>query len=112
MTVDSLTTHIPSVESGHGVKNRIRVIREVRGLSLEAMVSPAGITNQQISLPGSSKRRLTKDWFTRLASALHCHPGGLVSRDATVSMEGASASVVAIAKPRAPATEGQAVLDR
>ena len=38
--------------------NRIRVLREARGLSLEELAAEVGTTNQQISLLENGKRRL------------------------------------------------------
>lgn len=61
--------------------NRIGVLREARGLSLEALATEAGTTNQQISLLESGKRRLTVDWLLRLSKALTCHPWELVAED-------------------------------
>lgn len=61
------------------MENRIRVMREARGLSLEALAAEAGTTNQQISLLEAGKRRLTVDWLMRLALPLKCHPWELVA---------------------------------
>ena len=61
--------------------NRIRVLREARGLSLEALAAGAGTSNQQISLLEAGKRRLTVDWLVRLSSVLACHPWELVADD-------------------------------
>jgi transcriptional regulator with XRE-family HTH domain len=61
------------------VKNRIKVIREARGWSLETLAERAGTINQQISLLEAGKRRLTVDWLLRLGKALDCHPWELVT---------------------------------
>jgi ribosome-binding protein aMBF1 (putative translation factor) len=58
--------------SSHSVDNRIRLLREARGLSLETLAAEAGTENQQISLLESGKRRLTVDWLLRLSHALTC----------------------------------------
>jgi len=63
------------------VINRIRALREARGLSLEALAELVGTTNQQISNLETGKRRLTVDWLSRLGEALSCHPWTLVSDD-------------------------------
>ena len=63
------------------VINRIRALREARGLSLEALATLVGTTNQQISHLETGKRRLTVDWLSRLGEALCCHPWTLVSDD-------------------------------
>lgn len=63
------------------VINRIRALREARGLSLEALAVLVGTTNQQISHLETGKRRLTVDWLSRLGEALCCHPWTLVSDD-------------------------------
>lgn len=60
-------------------KNRIKVIREARGWSLETLAERAGTINQQISLLEAGKRRLTVDWLLRLGKALDCHPWELVT---------------------------------
>lgn len=73
--------HHQTSEISQGVDNRIRVLREARGFSLEALADAAGTSNQQISLLETGKRRLTVDWLLRLASALTCHPWELVSED-------------------------------
>jgi transcriptional regulator with XRE-family HTH domain len=61
------------------VDNRIRVLREARGLSLEELAAEVGTTNQQISLLENGKRRLTVEWLVRLSKALTCHPWELVA---------------------------------
>jgi transcriptional regulator with XRE-family HTH domain len=63
------------------VNNRIKVIRVVRGLSLDELAERVGTTNQQISHLEGGKRRLTVDWLIRLSKALACHPWELVSDD-------------------------------
>lgn len=55
------------------------MLREARGLSLEALAAGAGTSNQQISLLEAGKRRLTVDWLFRLSAVLACHPWELVS---------------------------------
>lgn len=60
------------------LKNRIKVMREARGWSLEMLASQSGTTNQQISALEAGKRRLTVDWLIRLSNALNCHPWELV----------------------------------
>ena len=62
-----------------GVNNRIKVLREARGLSLEGLAAKIGTTNQQVSLLENEKRRLTVDWLQRLSQALDCHPWEVVS---------------------------------
>ena len=56
-------------------------MREARGISLEALATEAGTTNQQVSLLETGKRRLTVDWLLRLAKPLKCHPWELVASD-------------------------------
>lgn len=67
--------------------NRIKVLRESRGLSLEALATKVGATNQQISLLETGKRRLTVDWLYRLSKALKCHPWEVVDDDAPKPLE-------------------------
>jgi len=61
------------------VSNRIRAMREVRGMTLESLAQRVGATNQQISHLEVGRRRLTVDWLRRLGEALGCHPWLLVS---------------------------------
>lgn len=68
------------------VDNRIKALREARGLSLEALANKAGTTNQQISFLEAGKRRLTVEWLIRLSNALACHPWEIVSRDLPKSL--------------------------
>jgi len=60
-------------------KNRIKIMREARGWSLEMLASQSSTTNQQISALETGKRRLTVDWLIRLSTALNCHPWELVN---------------------------------
>jgi len=62
--------------------NRIKVLREAHGLSLEALAKKLGTTNQQISLLETGQRRLTVDWLYRLSKALKCHPWDIVEDNA------------------------------
>ena len=75
--------YLPRPSKGSSnVDNRIKVLRESRDLSLEALAAKVGTTNQQISLLESGKRRLTVDWLYRLSKALKCHPWEVVVDDA------------------------------
>lgn len=60
------------------MKNRIKIMREARGWSLEKLAAQCDTTNQQISALEMGKRRLTVDWLIRLGDALDCHPWELV----------------------------------
>jgi transcriptional regulator with XRE-family HTH domain len=64
------------------VDNRIRSLREARGLSLELLAKKIATTNQQVSLLEAGRRRLTVDWLMRLAKGLDCHPWELVDESA------------------------------
>lgn len=68
------------------VSNRIRTLREAKGLSLEALAGLTGTTNQQISHLEAGRRRLTVDWLQRLGQALSCHPWALVSDEALATL--------------------------
>ncbi|HSV28777.1 MAG TPA: helix-turn-helix transcriptional regulator [Candidatus Omnitrophota bacterium] len=59
------------------MQNRIREIRQDRGLSQEQLADKVGTTKAQISKLEKSQRRLTDQWMRRLAVALECHPGEL-----------------------------------
>jgi transcriptional regulator with XRE-family HTH domain len=58
--------------------NRIRELREKRGLSLQQVAEGAGTTFQQIHKLELGKRRLTDEWMRRLAPVLGVHPAALL----------------------------------
>lgn len=58
--------------------NRIRELREARGLTLDQLAQAVGTTNQQVSHLELGKRELTVAWLRRLADVLGCHPWALV----------------------------------
>jgi transcriptional regulator with XRE-family HTH domain len=62
--------------------NRIHVLREAQGLTLEALAKKIGTTNQQISLLENGQRRLTVEWLYRLSKSLKCHPWEVIDDDA------------------------------
>lgn len=96
----SACTHVESVSSIErsryiSVSNQIRAFREARDLSLEALATSIGATNQQISLLETGKRRLTVDWLLRLSGALSCHPWALVADDLPEKMRAAELRLLA-----------------
>ena len=62
--------------------NRIRELREARGLTLADLAEQLGTTNQQISHLELGKRQLTVEWLRRLGAALDCHPWAIVEKEA------------------------------
>lgn len=54
--------------------NRIKILRTVKGLTLQELAEQVGSSNQQISQLETGRRRLNVDWLERLAVALECHP--------------------------------------
>jgi transcriptional regulator with XRE-family HTH domain len=58
--------------------NRIKELREKRGLTLQQVADVAGTTIQQIGRLENGKRRLTEDWMRRIAPALDVHPAALL----------------------------------
>lgn len=62
--------------------NRLKELREARGLSLAALAALVGTSNQQISHLELGKRQLTVEWLERIALALECHPWAIVSESA------------------------------
>jgi transcriptional regulator with XRE-family HTH domain len=75
-----LSRHGPSAidRPGNPAPNRLRELREARGLTLEDLARLLGTTNQQISHLELGKRQLTVEWLRRLGSALECHPWAIV----------------------------------
>jgi len=63
------------------MSNRLKELREARGLSLVALAAMVGTTGQEISHLELGKRKLTVAWMERLGGALDCHPWSLVSAD-------------------------------
>lgn len=59
--------------------NRLRELREARGLSLVSLGKLAGTTGQQISHLELGRRHLTVEWLEKLAAVLECHPWDIVS---------------------------------
>lgn len=58
--------------------NRIREIRETKGLTLEQVAMAAGTTNQQVSKLEKGERGLDLDWLRRIAQGLGCEPWELL----------------------------------
>ncbi len=56
------------------MSNRLQELREARGLTLRALASLVGTSNQQLNKLELGKRQLTTDWLLRLSAALDCHP--------------------------------------
>lgn len=52
------------------MRNRIRQLRQARGLTLEALAQLVGTTPSQISRLEIGERRLTDDWMSRVSKAL------------------------------------------
>lgn len=65
--------------------NRIKDIREDRGLTQEQLAEKLCTSNQQIGRLENSERRLTWEWMQRIANALECHPMDLVDESSTSS---------------------------
>ena len=58
--------------------NRIKELREVRGLTLQQVADAAGTSLQQIQRLENGHRRLTDDWMRRIAPVLGVHPAALL----------------------------------
>lgn len=58
--------------------NRIKELREARGLSLKDVARGAETTFQQIFKLETGSRRLTDEWMRRLAPVLGVHPASLL----------------------------------
>jgi len=61
-----------------GMANRIKELREQRGLTLQQVADAAGTSLQQIQRLENGHRRLTDDWMRRIAPALGVHPAALL----------------------------------
>jgi transcriptional regulator with XRE-family HTH domain len=61
------------------MKNRIKILRERRGLSQETVAERMGTIRGQVSKLEQGKARLNDIWMDKLSKALSCDPGELVS---------------------------------
>jgi len=61
------------------MKNRIKIIREERGLSQETVAERMGTIRGQVSKLENGKARLNDIWLDRLSKALSCDPGEIIS---------------------------------
>lgn len=59
--------------------NRIKELRDQRGMTLEQVAEGADTTFQQIQRLEQGKRRLTDDWMRRVAKALGCSAAELLA---------------------------------
>lgn len=64
----------------HGA-NFLRQWREDRQHTLESLAIELGTTKGTISQLENGKRRLNSTWLKKLATALHCEPGDILSTD-------------------------------
>ncbi len=69
------------------MKNRIKELRKLRGLTLEALAERLNASNQHVSHLENGRRRLTVDWIERIAKALGCHPFELLDDRLAVKSE-------------------------
>jgi len=71
----------PTSEALSSPPNRLRELREARGLTLADLAARLGTTNQQVSHLELGKRQLTVEWLRRLGAALECHPWSIVEAE-------------------------------
>lgn len=60
------------------MENRIRELRQAKGLTIKRLAELVRTSNQQISHLEKGHRRLTLEWMARIADALACHPSDLL----------------------------------
>lgn len=65
-------------DAGMYPPNRIKELREDRGLTLEQLAEKVGTSHTQISRLEHGKRRLDINWMQRVAKALVCQPQDLM----------------------------------
>lgn len=58
--------------------NRIRPLREERGLTQDTLALRVGTTKMQVSRLERGERRLTQGWMEKIAAALACRPADLL----------------------------------
>jgi transcriptional regulator with XRE-family HTH domain len=61
------------------MQNRIREIREAKGLSQPQLAEKVGTSQPQMDRLEKGQRRLTQEWMQRIAKALKCEPGDLIA---------------------------------
>jgi transcriptional regulator with XRE-family HTH domain len=62
-----------------GLKNRIKELRERRGLTLEALEERSGIDHSSLSRLENGKMKITADYLGILAEALDFHPAEFIA---------------------------------
>lgn len=67
--------------------NRIRELRQERGLTTIELAERAHTSNQQIGRLERGERRLTQDWMQRIAEALGCESWELLPAAPALSNE-------------------------
>lgn len=82
--------------------NRIKEVREARGLSQDRLAGLAETTRSQIVKLERGERRLTVDWMRRLAPALGCAPADLLSATDTQRTDAPAGSEAAPAEGLEP----------
>lgn len=60
------------------IKNNIKNLRSIRGISSSDLASRAGTDQSMITRLESGERSLTLDWIERLSGALNCEPWELL----------------------------------
>lgn len=60
------------------MRNKIRLFRKQRGLTLAALGAVIGLTPQSVSRIENGKMRLSTDWMERIAAALNVSPADLL----------------------------------
>lgn len=61
--------------------NRIREIREQRGLTVQQLAERLQCSYQQVIRLERGQRRLSQQWMERIATALSCRPGELIESE-------------------------------
>lgn len=70
-----------------GPMNRIREIRKAAGLSSDELAGKVGTTGSMIRKLENGQVRLTDVWMNKLAEALECTPGDLISNVLAAQMQ-------------------------
>ncbi|MCB2082367.1 MAG: helix-turn-helix domain-containing protein [Rickettsiales bacterium] len=64
--------------NNHFMKNRIRYLRQLQGLTLQQLAERVGCSYQQITRLEHGQRRLSQEWMERIAAAIGCRPAELI----------------------------------
>lgn len=67
------------VDAVPGLMNRLRELREQKGLSQEKLAELIGVSHSTIQRLESGGMKMTDEYLAALSDALHCHPAEIIT---------------------------------